>query len=148
MPSAALTSDVPHSRRFYQPRWQGHIALGILTFGIALGHIFAGHGRYHIFEGIMWIGFAVFYSAPGWAVWSELRPEGLVQHNFWATQLIPYTDITSIEQLEDMTRPIEVQYFSTSPNTFPRKKIVVAVSDRLNFIAALRELAPSAEFRT
>ncbi len=148
MPSAALASDVRHSQRFHQPWWRGHLVLATLTFGVALDCLFVGHGRYHIFEGIVWIGFAFVYSAPGWASWCELRPEALLQHNFRATQLIPYTDITSVEQLKDMTRPIEIQYFSTSPDTFPRKKMIVAISDRLSFFDGLRRLAPQAEFRT
>jgi hypothetical protein len=116
--------------------------------GLATVHAFAGHSQYHLIEGMFWACFGIFYFASGMAVWWELRAEGLLRRNFWDTELIPYTDITSIEQLTDMARPVEVQYFSTSPDTFPRKKMIIVISDRQNFIDALIKLAPSAEFRS
>ena len=148
MASANLTAESPPSKRFHQPGWRGRAMLGILTFGVAAGKIFAGRGPYHVVEGMFWTCFGIIYLASGLTVWCELRPEGLFRRNLWATQLIPYTDITSVQQLEDMTRPIEVQYFSTSPNIFPRKKLIVGVSDRHNFVNALSRFTPHAEFQT
>lgn len=148
MPSAALTSHLPRNQRFHQPWWRGRVVLGLFWQGIAAGHIVLGHGPYHVLEGVFWSCFGIFYCATGLTVWWELRPEGLLQRNFWTTQLIPYTDITKIEQRDDLTRPIDVQYFTTSPSTFPRKTMIVGITDREQFIDSLLELAPTAEFHT
>ncbi len=153
MVSDTLPVSTRHNKRFLQPleRKRLFLAVAYLLVG-ALWILIAAQGTssFHsvgFLTAALYLFLGISYVVGLRAMWWELRDNGIVERRFWRTRSVPYSAITIVGHWDGDPNVIEVRYASLDPKIFPQGSMPVLVAERTDFLAALRNLAPDADFR-
>ncbi len=145
MPSATLTVNAPPMERYRHHTWKWNLGGCLLGLVDSSLNIFGG-GHYRYATALYWALFSGLFLLNALSIWSEFQADSLVLRRFWHTQFIPYGDISSVELDERHEHTVTIHYTGFAPNTFPLAKAVIDVERRNDFLDALQQRAPQAEF--